>query len=150
MTTIYLDTSAFLKLYLTESGSTWLKNYIIGKQVYISKLVLVESLTSLGRLYRQGILTRTDAEAISDHIDQDRPKYRLVQFITYAQIDRVENLVFTLPTNIYLRALDAIHLATAIGVRNPNEPFVFVSADAQLLRAATVHGLSVENPETYN
>ncbi len=43
MALLYLDTSAFMKLYLPEKGSNWLQSYILNNQIVISELILVES-----------------------------------------------------------------------------------------------------------
>lgn len=47
MALVFLETSAFLKLYLVEKGSSWLKSFISGNQVVLSQLTLAESATTL-------------------------------------------------------------------------------------------------------
>jgi predicted nucleic acid-binding protein len=48
-----------------------------------------------------------------------------------------------------LRAFDAIHLASALGLQAAaNEPVTFVAADQRLLRAAAGERLATVNPET--
>jgi hypothetical protein len=47
-----------------------------------------------------------------------------------------------------LRAFDAIHLASALGLQAAaNEPVTFVAADQRLLRAASGERLATVNPE---
>ena len=49
-----------------------------------------------------------------------------------------------------LRALDAIQLACAIYARNLlDEPVTFLSADNNLLLAATAEGFATDNPNTH-
>ena len=48
-----------------------------------------------------------------------------------------------------LRAFDAIHLASALGLQAAaNEPVTFVAADQRLLRAAAAERFKTVNPET--
>ncbi len=48
-----------------------------------------------------------------------------------------------------LRAVDAIHLASALGLQAAaNEPVTFVAADQRLLQAAAGERLATVNPET--
>jgi hypothetical protein len=47
-----------------------------------------------------------------------------------------------------MRAFDAIHLASALGLQAAaNEPVTFVAADQRLLRAAAGERLATVNPE---
>lgn len=57
MAIVYLDTSAFLKLYIPERGSSWLQNFTLNKEIVISQLVMFESSNSLARRYREGTFT---------------------------------------------------------------------------------------------
>ena len=62
-------------------------------------------------------------------------------------------MAFSLPSNLRLRALDAIQLAAANIIReaansqSPPEPFTFISSDKQLLQVAQSQGLATQNPE---
>jgi hypothetical protein len=48
-----------------------------------------------------------------------------------------------------LRAFDAIHLASALGLQAAaNEPVTFMASDERLLRAATGERLATINPES--
>ncbi len=108
MPVIFLDTSAFLKLYVAEVGSTWLKNYVTGKQLVISELTLIESATGLRRRYLEGIFTKRQASAIYAQIRRDRTTYELVLLGEERQVNRSISLAFNLPAPLRLRALDNI------------------------------------------
>ncbi|MEI6045056.1 MAG: hypothetical protein WCS37_11950 [Chloroflexota bacterium] len=41
MSLIFLDTSALLKLYLPEIGSSWLRSFMTGQQISISEAIEV-------------------------------------------------------------------------------------------------------------
>jgi predicted nucleic acid-binding protein len=74
----------------------------------------------------------------------------MVVAVTAPIIQRAEDLLDIHP----LRAYDAIQLASALAARTrlteaALAPLVFVSADVQLLAAATAEGLTVDNPNTH-
>lgn len=50
------------------------------------------------------------------------------------------------PFPTLLRSLDAIHLATALGLRERSEDLHFATHDAELASAARAVGLPVEGP----
>lgn len=68
---VFLDTSALIKLYLPEIGSSWLQQLVSGNQVVISELVLYECATLLRRRHLEGSLTLTQAAALYTQIQQD-------------------------------------------------------------------------------
>ncbi len=152
---IFLDTNAFMKLYLNEKGSNWLRTFVVGKQIFVSQLVLIESATTLGRLYREGRYTRNQADSLYAQIFQERLKYGLIPIGSARQIERVAFLAFNLPTTLRLRALDGLHLVAAEIVQtkakkeNPPAAFTFLSSDQQLLKVAQTQGFLIENPEDY-
>ena len=155
MDALFLDTSAFIKLYRNEKGSDWLKTFILGKTSYISQLVLIEAATLLGRLYREGLYTQDQAEGLYKVIRQERFNYNILPLGTDRQTRNVANLAFYLPTTLRIRALDGIHLAAALEIQSKlinlqsDNTFTFVTSDVQLLRAAQVQNLTVENQEAY-
>jgi predicted nucleic acid-binding protein len=155
MDKLFLDTSAFLKLYLAEKGSTWLTNFVTNKDVSISELVLFESSNTLTRLFREGKISQNDAVTLLDQMLQNVKNYTLIPVSTTILIRKVNELGLSLPNSLRLRSLDAIHLATALIVQEatnkviPNTGFTFVTADAQLVRTAKHFGLTTENPDDH-
>lgn len=155
MAVTFLDTNSLMKLYLTELGSTWLKNYILDKVVVISELSLFESLSVGRRQHLEGRLTLIEVSDLFDIINADRLKFRILNLGGEQQFKDLSNIMLNLPTTLRLRALDGLQLVAAeIALEfannlTPPEPFVFVSSDAQLLRVAQARGLSIENPENY-
>jgi uncharacterized protein len=155
MDVLYLDTSAFLKLYIAEIGSKWIRNLILGRQVCISELIVVEAATSLGRRYREGNYTKQEAARIYALISNQSSGYKIYPLGEDKELKRAATFAFNLPITMRIRALDAIHLAAALSAKQdadamtPPANFTFVSADRQLLTVATGLGMASENPESH-
>ncbi len=155
---LYFDTNALIKLYRIEKGSNWLRNFIIGKGIVVSELVLFESATVVGRYYRSGAYTLKEAVDLYDTIQRDVTGYNVIPLQNARLRAEIEAVSF--PPNLvkgsaFVRALDAIHVASAQNIRkrltlqDPGANLVVVSSDGQLLKVAQVNGLVVENPEDY-
>jgi predicted nucleic acid-binding protein len=138
---VYLDASALVKLFVPERESDDLNQALAGlTDVIVSDLALTELASALGRRTRERRLTRAEAQrlyreaaklhASSHHAELTPPVHR-----------RAERLMlsFTIP----LRALDALHLATAV----EEEAATVVTFDPRLRDAAATQGLFVAPPE---
>lgn len=152
---LFLDTSAFIKLYLVEKGSTWIRNLAANNQIIISELTLAEAINILTRLFRDTTLSRADASNIIATINIQNAKYVNVPLEVKNQLGMLTALGFNLCGNLRLRTLDALQLVGAeiaknrVLVQDPAATFIFVSSDAQLLRVAQARGFTTENPENY-
>ncbi len=153
---VFLDSNALIKLYRTEKGAIWLKNYILGKQMVISELAFTESATTFARHFRNGLYTQQQAENLYDQIYQDRANFQIVSYGHDQRLERIVYLAFNIsPINIRIRALDAIQLAAAEVAHadafneTPPASFVFVTSDTKFIDAARAAGFVVENPEKY-
>lgn len=152
---LFFDTSAFLKLYRTEIGSSWIRTFVVGKQVVFSQLILLESASTLARLYRDGAYTKREASSLFAQINRDSNKYTVIPLGSRTQKNRLTALVFNLPPGLRLRTLDAIHLTEAkiyqqaTSNQTPPVSFTFVSSDTQLLKVAQSQGMITENPEDH-
>jgi predicted nucleic acid-binding protein len=128
---IYLDTSAFLKTVLAEPESSALGTYLAGfesPRFVSSALLAVEARRSILRV-GPAELPRVDLELLD-----------------VIQIDTTGVVLETasrLPDPI-LRTLDAIHVATALLIREDLD--VLVSYDQRMLTAAAAHGLPTAAP----
>lgn len=63
MNVYYLDSSALVKRYVTETGSPWLRAQLsasVRNPVVIARITWVEVLTALARRQREGTLVRQD------------------------------------------------------------------------------------------
>ena len=126
---VYMDSSALVKLVAEEPESTALAAHLRGGSIQIaSSIVIVEFRRTIAR--KDG-LEATRAFEIIDRlvlVDADR---------------RIMDRAAGLPP-AELRSLDAIHLATAIEVRDSIG--AVVTYDARLAAAARVHGFTVIAP----
>ena len=126
---IYLDTSAMLKLLFDEAGSMGLRDYLSNDAALVSSTLLVVE-------GRRGVLRRAP-ERIA------KLDLLLTQVKTVAISDTIIESASRLPSPM-LRSLDAIHLATALLIREDVD--ALVSYDDRLTAAATAHGLKTATP----
>lgn len=155
MAVLFLDSSALLKLYLSEKGATWLKSFVSGQQIVISELAIFETANVLRRLYVEGHYTRDETSDLIAQINRDSATYEVVPVSGSLLLNRLITTLLNLPITLRIRSLDSIHLTSALialeaaNTSIPPEPFVFVSSDVQLLRVAQAQGFVTENPEDH-
>ena len=146
MASVYLDTSAVLKLYIEEDGADRVTHIVEDAedgQVFILDLTKVEARSAIRRRERGGDITGPDAERILRQIEDDTSALFLVQPSTSAVLEEAARLIDRHP----LRAYDALQLAGCIVVREGMpEPVTFVCADARLCESAANEGLTTLNP----
>lgn len=126
---IYLDTSAFLRLIRDEEGSTALRGYIGERGDLVSSTLLVVEA-------RRGVLRRDprrlpEVDAALDRVD------------VLEMSDAVIESASRLPDPL-LRSLDAIHLATALLIREDVD--ALLTYDDRLAEAARTHGIPTSAP----
>jgi hypothetical protein len=149
----FLDTSALVKKYMTEIGSTWVETLTdldSDNQIILARITWVETLSAFARLRREdkidlSLLTK----AIYIFKEDWESQYHIVE-VEKSEYEKAGNLVQSHP----LRAYDSIQLACALKVysafaKTVPKRFIFVSADDRLISAAQSEGLNVENPNNY-
>jgi predicted nucleic acid-binding protein len=148
----YLETSALVKKYRTERGTevvAELFQHKRGSDVFVTSYFTVVEITSVAtRLLRGGALTSQAYQVIMGNLSRDmRETVRL-----HAVSDSVLSESIRLTQDHALRAPDAIHVATALGVRAgiPGHPFYFLGSDTRLNTACQSSGLLVLDPEEAN
>ena len=149
----YFDTSALLKRYVTEAGSSWLRTYLASPTapvVFTSYLTAVEATCAFARRLREGTLLPDDHTIVVQAFDYDiAHRYNLLDVMP-ATIDTARRLANRHP----LRAYDAVQLATAWLLkqellRGGDPPLTFICADDRLNTVAQAEGLSTDNPNHY-
>ena len=131
MNLIFADSSALAKLFLDESESRTLERFLDqGPPVAAAAIARVEVLRALRR-------ASASPEAIEQAIDYFEKIH--LRRSTDELLDRAARLA---PWT--LRAIDAIHLATALDFSPP--PDLFLCYDQRLADAARAHGLAVVAP----
>lgn len=152
----YLDTSALVKYYFTEPGSSWVAALIDELSsdnatslniTFISEIAIVELAAALAILRRQKKLSnrrfdRAYAHFFSDLADGLFTPLTITtkHFYVGAELTRRHPL----------KAYDALHLAIALEQRQILSDFAndltFVCGDKSLIAAAKAEGLKTENP----
>jgi hypothetical protein len=151
VTIYFFDTSALVKRYVNEKGTSWVSNTLSpdsGNKVFIAQVTPAEMMSAISRLKREGLISIDMAAQSRVLIDRHaRREYRIV-LLTKQIVQSAENLLELYP----LRAYDAIQLASALSVQkklmvaNQASP-VFVSADIRLLNSAKTEGLQTQHPQ---
>ena len=136
---LYCDSSALLKLYLSEPGSDELNRIVEGRvDLLVSDLAVSEIVSALARRLRQGALTPEVARRIQHAILGGIASglYQNAE-LTRDVHRRAEHFLLTLPETP-LRAADALHLALATSARAAS----MATFEVRLSGAARVVGLA--------
>lgn len=145
----FFDTSAIVKRYVAELGSTWVIELMTTSpvpSVIIAQATLVELVSALARRQREGSINPKDFIAQrNSFLYHAKTQYQTIRF-TNLVIAQAQRLVGQYP----LRAFDAIQLASALTAQaRLKNPCIFVGCDQRLLEAAKAENLEVENPQVY-
>ena len=149
---VYLDTSALVKRYITETGSRWIRSLLNGPAVYTftSQLTTVEGACAFARRRREGYLAADEQRQVLEMLFYELNHRYSTLRVTPQLIDIACRLADRWP----LRAFDAVHLAAA-WLLNQNlltsghAPLTFVCADIRLLDIAQSEGMLTENPNDH-
>ncbi len=139
---IYWDSSALVKQFVTESGTEEVLALRREDPPHATAIVTyVETFLALRRRVRERALSEARYRVAIDQFLRDWPA------LVRARLD--EDLIAEAAKLIErhpLRTLDAIHLASALKLQHLlGEAFLLVSADNQLLHAATAERLAVRH-----
>lgn len=106
----YLDTSALVKIYVAEEGSTIVKENInLVTLVATSKVAYPEARAAFARAKREEILTDQSYRKVIETFNAEWPSYYTLELT-----DRVCYLAGALAEKHSLRGFDSIHLASAM------------------------------------
>ncbi len=153
MTAYFCDSSAPIKRYIPEQGSTWVEALVLpgsGNQIFIAQVTPAEIISGIARLQREGALTASAVALVRRSVDLHTGSlYRTISLST-AIVRRAENILLV----YLLRAYDAVQLASALdsaaqSVMNEESSPIFVSADRRLLAAAEAEGLTIVGPNQH-
>jgi uncharacterized protein len=133
---VYLDTSALVKLLVSEPQSDALNEALMSVEgVIVSDLSLTETASALGRRAREGRLTPAEARRLYREAGTLARSCQLAE-LTPPVHRRAERLLLT-SADVPLRALDALHVALALDA----EAATLVAYDPRLRKAAAAQGL---------
>lgn len=149
MSLLFADTSAIAKRYINEIGSAWVEQWIepaAGNIIIIARIAPVEMFSLLARREREGSITPGARVGLgNDFLIHVRNEY-----LTVPLDDRVLDEARELTSRYPLRALDAIQLASALAAtKTLNTAPTFISADRNLLAAASAEGLNTDDPRAH-
>jgi uncharacterized protein len=145
----FVDTSALGKRYVVETGSSWVRSWILPRysnSIVISRLAAVEIISLLTRKQREGLITTAEFLRIRNNFSVHlRTLYTVIE-LDHRVLGTARHLLVRHP----LRTLDAIQLACAIEASrffgsNPT----FISADVRLLAIAAAEGLPIDDPNAH-
>ncbi len=149
----YLDASALVKRYTTETGSAWiiaLCHPPRGNLLATARITKAEAAAAFASKHRHGDLSQPHYhQALQDLAHDFAHQYLLVE-ADHALVD----LAVDLTQRQNLRGYDAVQLAAALPLNRvltqaPFSPRMFVAADDDLLKAAQAEGLATNNPHRY-
>jgi len=149
----FLDSSALVKRYVTETGSAWISALTDPENrnpLIIARITWVEVLSALARRQREGSLTPDDVTRATLAF-----RYDLDMQYQVAELDRaLAEAAGELVTRHPLRAYDAVQLASALRVqselvRTRAPALTFLSADDRLVAIAQAEGLLTDNPNRH-
>jgi predicted nucleic acid-binding protein len=139
MIAAYFDTAYLLKLYRPEPGSDAVRAQAATVDVLVCSLHgRAELIAAAHRKVREGTATPAHVDALLAQVAADRAAGALDWLpITEAHLDRVTAAFRHAPSTVYLRAADALHLASAAEAGFAE----IYSNDRHLLAAAPLFGL---------
>jgi len=137
---LYLDTSALVKLYVSERDSRSVRDQVAQAQACVTSAVTYAELrAALGRLQREGLLSKSQATRCRQAFDADWSK-----LVVLDVTDRLARHAGALAEGHALRGFDAIHLASAIEAEQLlGRSVEFLSFDQRQNQAASAVGLTV-------
>jgi len=153
MAIYFLDSSALVKRYISETGSDWVLGLFeptLDNEFFVAAITGVEIVAATTRRARNGSITNADAALVCNQLRSDlQTNYQVI-----AITEGIINSVMALAERQGLRGYDAVQLAAGCAVNELSiasglSPIIFVSADDKLNLAAANEGLLVENPNGY-
>jgi len=154
----FFDTSALVKRYAAETGSTWVRQVThpaTGNKIYMVSITAVEVISALMKKVRDASLTLGDAQNAIGDFRNDFDK----QYMVFGVTDSIVQRALRLPEKHKLRAYDAVQLAAALtineqsvqqGIRATGVPsLVVVATDQELLNATQAEGLITDDPRVH-
>ena len=138
--TLYLDTSALVKIYLDEKGAPVVRDAVErSKLVATSSIAHAEARAAFARRRREDVLPLEGYKAVRRRFSDE--------WGSYLHLDVTDSIIAVagdIAERHHLRAYDAIHLTTAIVLKERlSAPVVFASWDSALDRAARRAGLEL-------
>jgi predicted nucleic acid-binding protein len=135
---VFFDTSALLKHYIAESGSSTVDTILNeAEEIYISPITYIESNSALIRRYENKEISNKDLKYVQKNLLKDIKVFNVVLFN-----EKLENKAIYLIKKHKIRSLDSIQAASCLIIK----PNLFVSADVKLLKVIEIEKTKTLNP----
>jgi predicted nucleic acid-binding protein len=141
----FTDSSALVKRYVNEKGSKWLRHEITRHHVIIAQIAIVEVVAALRKRFRQGDISEFASyqarKRFITHVAKQQ--FRVIDMSSEI-VDEAMRVAFDRD----LRAYDAVQLSSALTTAKTvgKRKLVFITADANLEKAARAEGQKADNP----
>jgi uncharacterized protein len=149
----YLDSSALVKRYVSETGTTWIRQLCDPQSqhtIYTVRISGAEIVAALFLRVRTGSVMTTVAQSVARQFRNDfQHAYRIVE-VSPGVVEHAMDLA----ESQGLRGYDSVQLAAALVLQDVRlslglSPITFLCADKQLNQAARAEGMIVDNPDNY-
>jgi len=149
----FVDSSALVKRYVREAGTSWVRRLTrqgTSNSIYLARIIVVEVTSAIARRRKGGTVLPPRASSILWRFRKHLAGRYTVVEITPALLADAAKLANTHA----LRAYDAVQLSAALslnaqGIAIGLGGVVLVSSDQELNGAAISEGLTVEDPNSH-
>ena len=150
MTAYFLDSSALVKRYVSETGSAWIQlltDSQTGNLLFITRITWVEVISAFARRQREGSLTSADVALVIQTFRSDlNTQYQVIELDATLAVSAGQ-VVGQYP----LRAYDAVQLASVLRIQpafatTQSTSLIFLTADNRNSAIAGALGLLTDNP----
>ena len=153
MAAYFLDSSALVKRYATETGSPWVENLTdprSGNRIYVAAITHVEVIAAIARKKKGLLLSATDAAAAIGRFENDLQTDLRVFDLT----PNVITMAARLAEKHALRGYDAVQLAVALEINAARTArrltgLMLISSDVELNTAAQSEQLLTDDPNSH-
>jgi len=153
MAAYYFDSSALVKYYAQEIGTSWMRSLVDAQpsnEIFTALVTGAEIVAAIKRRERMNLITASDAgAALAVFKNQFRSRFKAFR-TSDTVVDRAMNLAETHK----LRGYDAIQLSSALLIEERMTsqgvgPLTLISADGELNQAAQAEGLLTDDPNLH-
>ena len=153
MAAYFFDTSALVKRYANEVGTSWIFSLVrpsAANHLYLARITGVELVSALTRRERAGRLSSAAVTKALARIERELAN----RYTTVEVTARLIGEAMKLARTHALRGYDAVQLAAAIEVHQVRmtagaSTLTLISADDSLNNTAVKVGLAVDNPNNH-
>ena len=138
---LYLDTSAYIKLFIDESGSDSVRETVERADVLASHIIAyAEMRAAFASIVRAGRITAREMKSVKRRFDRHWTKV-----LRFAPDETAVRRAGAFAERFALRGYDSVHLASAFLLKGQTAmPLAFACFDVALNRAAARLGLIVK------